>query len=70
MGRRLLGMPCVGAQEVVCGDDGKTYFNSCDLEEAGADKECQGSCPCKESGEGIFPHPINFLTLMWCKVRP
>ena len=35
----------------VCGQDGKTYDNKCEMECANVDKKCEGTCPCPYESE-------------------
>ena len=48
----------------VCSKDGETFGNQCSLECKGAEKKCDGECPCKYSEPG--PKPYSDTTIPSC----
>lgn len=44
---------CSNTDETVCGNNGKTYANSCQALCAGTYVRCSGVCPCPVCGDGI-----------------
>ena len=44
-------MVCTADYSPVCGEDGRTYSNSCGAGAAGAAVLCEGACPCPASSD-------------------